>query len=441
MAKTNSSIGASLWRTLGVIMLVACVAWVWNYFFVDRPQTVGSTVVNSLDSKDSQMEDATTFLNVNYWKNSDESGKELLEVGFTSYATPTSTVTVTQGLQCYDGVNVLDTSNSVGNPNYIYSTALQYTSFYRTLKKKYFSQTVTNLSYFDITQIDEDHSTAMISTSNSKTLNKTNFILSTEQEVKTTQNGVEQTTKKITPISLQFKRESSNLYKYSDYTWALISMHTNEYYDYAGIDNFMLAVEKSVKSLDAGTHYIYIDLADWFNVYLYNSEKQDYSILTADLQYTYVLMKVTVQNQGVTRDSQSMFGKIAKEDGQFDFSQSDSTPFWKFVNNYTLTNDDFTTVDYGTGKMLVLDGETLDYLSNFKNLKVSIEIDLDKFENAIAINALSLGNISYKNITITGSGTAEFTFKYALNLHADSIKASSGITVTLENSNITVGVV
>lgn len=435
MSKTNGSIGASIWRFLGVMALVACVAWVWNYFFVARPQTVGSTVVSSLESADTPMEDATTFLNVNYWKNSDNSGKELLEVGFTSFANQTSTTTITQGLQCYDGVK------TNGKSYEIYSRNMGYTEFYRTLKKRYITTDVSNIAYFDITQIDDEHSTAIISMSDAQTLDKSNFILNTHQKVTTTQNNQEVTTEKITPISLKFKTNDSGLFTTSTYDWALFSYHTNEYYTYAGIDNFMLSMQESVKSLDAGTHYIYIDLSDWFGVYLYNPEKQDYSLQTADIQYTYVLMKVTVQNQGVTRDSQSMFGKIAQEDGSFDFSQSDSTPFWKYINNYTITEEDFTLVDYNNGKMLVLDSELVDYLKNFRNLQVIIELDLDELQDVVALNAISLSDLHYKQIVIGSSTAREFTIKYGLNLNADIIVKAANITLHQENCDIPVEVI
>ena len=74
--------------TLSTISIIIIAMFLWCYFFVPKPQTVGVVNISTLsavDGEDVPLEDGSVFIEANLLTNKNENGKTLAEIQFLSY--------------------------------------------------------------------------------------------------------------------------------------------------------------------------------------------------------------------------------------------------------------------------------------------------------------------------------------------------------------------
>lgn len=132
----------------------------------------------------------------------------------------------------------------------------------------------------------------------------------------------------------------------------------------------------SVKSLEDGERVIAFDLSKYYKVRLYDGEKFPQDIYETSENYVFVNIKVNKSSSTFVSANQSMFGKF-KGDANwtlYDFEQAD---YWKTLNEYNFTIEDFTFVYQNNAYYLKLQSNIIDFFSVFKNMKYIVTIDLD----------------------------------------------------------------
>ena len=421
-----------LWRTVGVISVLVMVVFIWLYFFAPRPQTTSTNYISALtlyDDEETPLEDATIVSNINVYRNSDktENGKQLFEWSMTTYQGTNHNEKHTKGIQ------ILGDFNSY---SYAHHKTLKWTNGWPIFNLKtfylWYETHIDNLYSYDISYDKGDgiaYASPTAMDSNSK------FIVSvgSGDDVKLVQLRFK---KDEHPIEQYYRTEWFGLY--DDYL-------TNFYcYDYVSLNYTIASLYKTIESLEEGTHYLTLDLAEFFDVYVQNNDNQ-FVIQTTDTQFTYVTCKITINEEGMTTKNQSMFGMVAQNDGSVTFEADEKEKlFWKANENISLNNDSFELrySEYYGGNLLHIKNEAILKYKDFKNLRIHLNIDLTQYENVIGIDSFGLDGLNYHDITITGNNQDFYFMSNSLkNIKVGTIYHSADINLVIYdnvNSNIQV---
>lgn len=426
--------GISL-RILGVLAFIPIALFIWLYFFVDKPQTIGVTYVSSLtelDPDDTALEDSTMFLELNLKKNKNNNGSELFEILFTTYqGIPSSEYTekpeaqigkYSKGIQFFNG---MDYSLNASYSEKISGTWLPIIGSIDYERAVWYNYEFSNVYYYDISYMN-DEATSIASVqplhSNSK------FLVGVGQG------------ENFQPAMLSFKNYIRADYNYIDSYYGKdpspSSGKITTLLNYKAISDGYLyeALYNSCNSLDQGTYYITLDLGEFFNVYLWNEETLQFDKLTADTQFTYVTCKINVDDNGIVTQNESLFGMVAENDGSVTFPADESeNKYWQIVNNVTLTLEDFNCrfSDLNNGYYLTIKNNVVNTLSEYKNLRITININLIEGDKILGIDSYGLYGIEIYKIKIQSDSIRDFYFM------TNSISnVGSPILETTENINV-----
>lgn len=429
MAKTSSNdihpVAAWLIRIVGIVAIGFICFWAFFFFgFGKLPITVNSLVVGTLENPEEKpMEDATPFIEINYLKNTDGSGKPLFEAAFNSYATQSNTKIKQQGIQCYGGVLASDRelmqTEKENKNGWVIGIFKRY--------YEYYTRTISNKTFFDVSTIEDKKN--VIASMNPVT-SSTKFLLQ-----------VENADSKKTNIALKFRQKvrDEGLMFDAYESW----LDSSYKYDYAGLDNFLVKLQEVCDSADVGTTWQYLDLSLYLNAYYDLDGSGEYKDLTSDINLTYVLVKINVSNQGCQRDAQSLFGKIARESNTWEFDVSDSAPFWKFENNVFLTNESFDVLPTLNADEFTISVKrsVIKKFAGEKDLRINVDIDVAGFDKkVVGISTGGLLGLDYNDITIKTTPNTNFKIFEGNEVSARHLYKTGSGTVTVEGWNIQVEV-
>lgn len=152
------------------------------------------------------------------------------------------------------------------------------------------------------------------------------------------------------------------------------------FYEIHDVSYFLTSIYETIKTMEDGEHIFAIDLSDYFFVTLQNENGSfDTEIHTSDEQFLFSNIKVNISNNGMISNEQSMFS-IVKNDADWTLDNTGREEYWQTQTNYYLTNDDFTVRYIDDGYYAVLKTNVVNYLAPFRNLYLTVNLDLDNFE-------------------------------------------------------------
>ena len=174
-----------------------------------------------------------------------------------------------------------------------------------------------------------------------------------------------------------------------------------------GINNFLITVLESTSTLEDGEHYLNLDVSDYFNFQVYDTESKQFKspgALKTDVQNLFLFAKVTKSSNGLTEAKQSLFGAVNyKTDYRYD-NVNLNDEYYRSLTLYTLEEDDFDFVD---GKA-ILKQACYDYLRNFSKMYLKVIFNLDETDCSGFIENAFYG-LDIDEIVLTSSTEKIFT--------------------------------
>lgn len=395
MASTNKK--SSIWKILGIIfatlvfLLCVCV-WIWWYYIFWMGPEIQISNTYNVGLQEATDGTTKTVIEVKYFKNSNGSGLEALEIKLNAFSDETQTLFTSQGMQFVEneeGAGLTWTfrqDNSIERTlfntehEFLLSWRKSYNGFGRLEPTSQYNNyssmddfahpagsadPITENSYFTI-QIGEDLFMMKFKDHN--------YDISGEDPYQVVKNaGV----------------ESHVVYNY---------LETN--YNYMCFDEQWLAqtIYNLVQPMAAGTNSIsYFTFGDYFNYYKYDAASGQYvDTSPAETEKVIVNMrsnfsiKFEVTADGLNRASQSMFKSVL------------GTP------NYNA-NGDFNSDDFYTGKTVIVANEyDLDFIKvdgNFYAARLDDNFieQYEDLKNEILISLqIDLDNLASQNISFVG---------------------------------------
>lgn len=404
---------------ISVICIIPMALALCCFLFIDKPVTVGTVQVATLSAADDDgtaLEDSTMFMEWNFYNNKNNNGKTLAEIAFTQYLSVSDAYKKgdanvhTYGYQLYDfDYNTLENKPNFKNL-FTYTTdgghslkintilfipfTVEYAEFHKlNLNSDVYAYEVSYMN-------KEATSVAVPYTSNNK-----GFIASIKK-------GEE-----VTPFRLALRNHDCRDKNYIDKYQSMWT--TNFRYYTIDMNFFIYQMLYSMASLDEGTYYLKLDLSDYFQCYLWDEDDKQFDKLTADVEYTFVTIKVNINNDGVTMQEQSMFGMVANNDGSVTFEADTNTKYWKTYNNISLGMDDFKKRELENGDYyLYLPTEMIEDINSYENVRIFVDLDLTDYEHCIGFDDFAFYNLPIYKLNVTSSTKRNFEIKRYAFLNA-----------------------
>ena len=420
------------WRLVGLISVIVIVCFVWLYFFTPRPETTSTNYISALtlyDDEDTPLEEATIVSNINVYRNSNETenGQELFEWSLTTYQGTNFEEKHTKGIQILGDFNT---------SSYASHKTLRWTNGWVIFNVKnfylWYETQIDNLYSYDISY---DRGEGIAYASPTAISNNTKFVVSVGSGSNTRL------------AQLRFKNEHVSSDNYRTDWFGYYDRYFSEFYCYDLISlNYTIAsLHKTIESLDEGTHYLTLDLSEFFDIYVQNEDGQ-FVEQTTDTQFTYITCKINISDDGMTTKNQSMYGMVAQNDGSIEFeSDSSESLFWKTEENITLGKESFEMrySNYYNANLLRISNDAILKYKNYKNLRIHLDIDLSQFENVIGIDSFGLNGLNYHDINIHGNSQNFYFMSNSLNnIKVETINHSEEVNVVIyDDINVEIGAV
>ena len=214
--------------------------------------------------------------------------------------------------------------------------------------------------------------------------------------------------------------------KYDKFLW--VDMYNR--YDVA-----RLIVEnwESAMSCENGTSVRMFDFSRYFTL-LYQNENgqfkkpvQDENILE---EWTFMNVKVTKYTTEMISASQSLFNSY-KGDSEWQADGSeDSQTYWTDETVYHLDNNDLRYTAGENGYNISLKPSCETYLSEFSDLYIVLDIDLDEFESVLNIQGFTenpFGEIEVDEINLTSDTQRDFiVYDRTLKINTENVRVVYG---------------
>ncbi len=421
-----------LWRIVGVLSVLVITAFIWLYFFVPRPQTISTNYISALtlyDDEDTPLEDATIVSNINVYRNKDKTNnsQQLFEWSMTTYQGTNYTEKATKGIQIVGDYK----ATPYRSYRTVKDTRLwgQWKNFYL-----WYDIGIDNLYSYDISY-DKDSNTGTAYASPTALNNNSVFVVSVG-------NGEE-----AKLAQLRFRKQVLNSKYYRQEWFGFYDNYLSNWSEYNLVSlNYTIgSIYKTISSLNEGTYYLTLDLAEFFDVYIADDDGQ-FNIQTTDTQFTYVTCKVSVNDEGMTTRNQSMYGMVAQNDGSISFEYDEEQKlYWQAHENITLGSNVLESrySDYYNGNLLYITNETISKYKDYKNLRIHLIIDLSQFENVIGIDSFGLDGLNYHDITILGNKQDFYFMSNSLtNIKVGKIYHSQEVKpIVYDNANMNIELV
>ncbi len=173
----------------------------------------------------------------------------------------------------------------------------------------------------------------------------------------------------------------------------------------------------SLLSFKEGVTITYFDMSKFFDVALYNKETGKFGEENVDVDknildaLTFVAVKVTKHDRDMVSSRQSLF-KLYKGNTNWEADGSDSSlQYWQDKTVYTATANDFQFMSAETKYNIELKSSCLYYLSNFSDVVVRIDINLNDF-GSVAVIGFSdkpFGELNVLSVNITATEQRDFS--------------------------------
>ena len=190
---------------------------------------------------------------------------------------------------------------------------------------------------------------------------------------------------------------------------------------------------ESAMSCENGTSVRMFDFSRYFTL-LYQNENgqftqpvQDENILE---EWTFMNVKVTKYTTEMISASQSLFGSYKGDsEWQADGSENSQT-YWTDETVYHIDNDDLRYTVGENGYNLSLKPSCETYLSEFSDLYIVLDIDLDEFESVLNIQGFTenpFGEIEVDEINLTSDTQRDFiVYDRTLKINTENVRVVYG---------------
>jgi len=386
--------------TLSTISIVIIALFLWCYFFVSKPQTVGVTFVSTLktSSEDVELEDSLPFIMINALTNKNENGKNLYEIQLNSYMGVSEAYKKedakihSYGFQLYD-INPSDLEGKLTSDLPYEEEVTDYVAFMPVKSNYYYAFNFTSEIYaYELSYLNDKCESVAVPYS----FNEDSFIVA----IKSGDSQI--------PLQLKYRGNydgSVNYINSEKYLW----FSWDNYYK-INSTFFIYNLLYTINSLEQGSHFITLDLSDYFECRLWNEETKQFDILTANTEYTWVTIKANVSDDGITTHNQSMFGMVAANDGSVTFDNDSTVKYWKVLNNIYLTIDNFEKrkSSVNDGSYLYLSADTIAEINSYSNNRIHVLISLSEEDKILGFDNYALHGLEIYSCSITSSAQQDF---------------------------------
>lgn len=393
--------------TLGIallitfIALIVIIAWGYLYYKNQFPQTTETTYVGGVIDVNGEEH---SFMELNYYSNFNETGKEVAELVFNFYTDENMTNVKSLGIQ---RVTNLDEEGHKTYEYFWYDIAPEVNIAWSSIQEPVAGPNA-NPMYIDIN--DE-----LFAVQLSGTYTKTTYYA-----------GAANILWGIISNIFTGRWSDPNSYGYYEY----------ETINYTYEDFFKEAINHLTNSSQGYGEYSLplVNLSEYFSVKKVDEESGQWvEANKTTFNFNYFNVDCNNSRYGMVYASQSFFDMVA-EDFEFNISglTGEATEYWRHYINYYLDENSFDLIETEDGYYLEINNDTLNYISQFDNLQLEIELDLDSFTNIniLGLDVYGLFGVNTGSLKITSTTQRDFELKdYSLwdtNLkqliHSDTIE-------------------
>ena len=392
---------------LGILLLIVCIGvdswYLWLKY--SAPERIVSTTFEGgmLTTADGT---SKHIFEIEYYRNDDNSGVEMFGLKSNYFLDENKTNTYSQGIQYLPS----GSSNHLKFDNYL-SYSVTNTGGWQNLTEYHYDFHIKNIESQVYSELELREKSLGLRIYD-KTLQILDYDLADVSEYNYSSiDNYETLIESANPLSvdtmlkielggeiygMKFKGSdtpiSEDLFMFSvfnSYTkWLANYYEYSHYYNTYNFNYFMELLYKSVKtSVKAGTNSTVIfEFGDMFDYYKYDAENQRYeeqrvedtTKLVNDFK-SYYGIKVTVHAEGASKATDSMFNAMYGSSTYNTSLDFDTEEYFVGKTVIKCTEDDFDFVptnDYGHIQ-LKLKQEFVDFYSQYNNIVLDIEIDLD----------------------------------------------------------------
>ncbi len=408
-AKKSGWYKALIGITAVLTFFAVCIIIAWLYLWLtDRfPETTGTNYVTSITDANGEEH---RFLELNYYANTNGTGKEVAELTFNFYSDENMTNVMAYTIQRVTNVD------EEGNKTYKWS-------YYQIAPE-------VNVSWSAVERLKagDEASPMYIDINGEPYCVKLNG----------TYNYYQVDVLKSIP-SLIVRQELT--YNVKTYSYSV-----EQFFD-ACINHL------SKSSEGYGSFNLpFVDLSGYFSIYKFDTtSKQWVEHTNVSEARNFFSFDVSTYRYGLVYASQSKVNMV-NGDAEFNISgfQSEGEDYWKhfIVKNLTSIDFDLGYSAADNGYYLSIKDEVIDELMSFNDLKINVTIDLDYFtdKRVIGLDYYALFGLNISEFTVKSSKAVDFNLKdYSLwDTNLTTIKHSSSVNLIVSdytsNKNLTMEV-
>lgn len=384
------------WKILIAILIIVGLplnGWLCYYELCLKPATV--VIETSFVDTAGYRDEDTYFMEVNYYSNEKKNGVECMEFKFNYYidtsipekkedGTYDNKYMFSTGVQLYDGLDYYHTYNtSNGISQSVTHFVLDNATFYASPEGLNQGYEVTNTTLGKSWIFDIDGKLCLI--------------------------------------------ENKGLVLTDNFWW------WNYYADYD--IQFMIATTvMSIQSMKNGTTITAFNFSDYLKITkVYNPETGKFEEELVDdniTQYfTFMNVKINKTDNGMIETKNSIFN-CYKGDSAWSFNGiGDRKTYWRDDTIYDIDSNDFKFISADDGYNIELKDSCVEYLSQFADVILNVEINLDDFSsilNIVGFTKNPFKDLNVNSIKITSSTQKDFTVYGDLNIQTENVNIVHG---------------
>ncbi len=211
------------------------------------------------------------------------------------------------------------------------------------------------------------------------------------------------------------------------FDWQFLwDMHYQKY----DMSRLIVEQKNSFLSFQKGTTVAPFDFSPYFNIKMqgedgkFTQEVVDKQILT---QFTYMNVKVTVNDMELISATQSMFNSF-KGNPHYEKEGQSSELYWIDETIYDVNSDDFKYDKVEGGYTISLKSSFLTFIKEFPNVVLNVEINLDNFEgiNVLGFSENPFEKLPIDRIKLTSTQQKNFTVFEDYEIETENVTVIKG---------------
>ena len=369
----------------GIAIILAAIAIVvigfWFYFVKVNGEKNFETnltiVAEDMTQIESEDETLTYPIEVNYYSNKEGNGKEVFEIKFNSYTSPS--------MENYNGYGLQYVS-----PEWKWSTYDFYSGFFN---HKYYDYVYGNCDYYNTGDGTSFSATNPLNNDDQLIfdINGEAFGLKCYSNWQKTANATEIENHVVYIDSFAW------VHRYRSYDWQMIAQ----------------VLYQMAKSLNYGDYEIgYVDLAPYVEITKYNETTRQFeNFRVGDNFKAFFKIKIHNDKNGMSSSQQSLF-KMLNSDPYYFTADKNQTDYWKYITTFDLKLEHFKENETEDGTYIMLNLTKVPYLLEDEDLEINLTLNLDELyaqgKNIVGIEVYGFQGLPLKKLEIISSTERNF---------------------------------